>query len=91
MLLLQKPRRNLRPALPWKSNLDWTAEDTLQLTLGEEDVQWELEGSHVTVMNINEIKPIWKVRLRLSGSFKQTHGTFFLEALCSCGRCFRGS
>ena len=91
MLLLQRPRRILRPALPWKDNLDWTVEDTLQLTLGEEDVQWELEGSHATVMNINEIKPIWKVRLRLPGSSKQTHSTFFLDALCSCGQCCRGS
>ena len=91
MLLLQKPRRILRPALPWKDNLDWTVEDTLQLTLGEEDVHWELEGSHVAVMDINEIKPVWKVSLRLPGSSKQTHGIPFLEALCSCGKCSRGS
>lgn len=61
-MLLQKPARILRPTRHWDSNLDWNAGDVLQLTLGEEEVQWELKGSDVLSMSINDIKPTWKVR-----------------------------
>ncbi len=60
-VVLQKPARILRPSRQWDSNLDWNAEDVLQLTLGEEDVQWELKGSDVLSMSIDDIKPTWKV------------------------------
>ena len=62
-MLLQKPARILRPSPQWDSNLDWNAEDVLQLTLGEEDVQWELKGSDVLSMSIDDIKPTWKVHV----------------------------
>ena len=52
----------LRPSVHWDSNLDWCTEDVLQLTLGEQDVQWELKGSDVPSMSMDDIKPTWKVR-----------------------------
>ena len=60
-VLPQKPARILRPTRQWESNLDWTTDDVLQLTLGEEDVQWELKGSDVASMSIDDIKLPWKV------------------------------
>ena len=62
-MLLQKQTRILRPALDWRDNLEWTPDDTLQLTLGEGHPQWELTGSNMDPSVINEIKPIWKVTL----------------------------
>lgn len=58
----QKPARILRPSPHWDSNLDWCTEDVLQLTLGEGEVQWELKGSDVLSMSMDDIKPTWKVR-----------------------------
>ena len=58
---MQKHARILRPALDWRDNLEWTPDDTLQLTLGEGHAQWELKGSNMDPSAINEIKPVWKV------------------------------
>ncbi len=88
-MLQQKPGRILRPSQHWENNLDWTTDDTLQLTLGEHDVQWELKGSDVADMSIDDIKPPWKVHapafleeqlpyrvLKLILSAKVNHGRF---------------
>lgn len=57
----QNPGRILRPIKGWRDNLDWTTDDILQLTFGEDDVQWQLKGSDVATLTSNDIKPVWKV------------------------------
>ena len=79
-MLPQKPDRILRPTRFWDSNLSWSPDDVLQLTLGEEDVQWELKGSAVASMSIDDIKPTWKV-LALCADL---HGAHDGPTACRC-------
>ena len=58
----QESGQSLRPPLQWSDGLAWASQDTLLLTLGEEEVQFELKGSHVEQMSLDEVKPIWAVR-----------------------------